>query len=501
MKHTPILAFLFIIFTNTYAWKYFHNGRVKGGNLGSPNKNNPIKEPQNFTRWFTQNLDHFDVGNATTWQQRYYVNEDFSQKDNRSVAFLMIGGEGEATDVWMTAGQWVEYAKQFKAIIFQVEHRFYGKSRPTPDLSVENLKFLTSEQALADLAIFISAMNEEYNLATDVKWIAFGGSYPGSLAAWLRLKYPHLVHGSVSTSGPLLAVPDFQDYYQVVADDLRVVSEECYTAVKAAFAQVDVLLQGKDGQKTLNTLFQLCDPIEDNVENENDISNFYSSLAENFAGIAQYNKDNRLSTKGTLLENITLDTVCSIITNISTEKEINRLADFNSLMLVATHEECLDYKYSKMISEMKNESWEATASEGGRQWFFQTCNEFGFYQTSDRKPQIFSDKFPLQFEIQQCTDIFGDKFNGNYLDYATKRTNTLYGALEIEVSNVVFVHGSVDPWHALGITISDNKNAPAIFIKGTAHCANMYPPSDTDLPQLESARVEIGKLIQSWLDT
>ena len=36
-------------------------------------------------------------------------------------------------------------------------------------------------------------------------WIAFGGSYPGSMAAWLREKFPHLIAGSVSSSGPLEA--------------------------------------------------------------------------------------------------------------------------------------------------------------------------------------------------------------------------------------------------------------------------------------------------------
>ena len=108
----------------------------------------------------------------------------------------------------------MDYANDFGAICFMLEHRFYGKSHPTADMSTKNLSYLSSEQALADLASFITAMTERHNL-TDAKWIAFGGSYPGSLAAWLRLKYPHLVHGSVSTSGPLLAKADFFEYLQV----------------------------------------------------------------------------------------------------------------------------------------------------------------------------------------------------------------------------------------------------------------------------------------------
>jgi pimeloyl-ACP methyl ester carboxylesterase len=62
------------------------------------------------------------------------------------------------------------------------------------DMSVENLQFLNSEQALADLAAFVQAMNIKFKL-TDCKWICFGGSYPGSLSAWFRLKFPHLVAG------------------------------------------------------------------------------------------------------------------------------------------------------------------------------------------------------------------------------------------------------------------------------------------------------------------
>jgi len=34
---------------------------------------------------------------------------------------------------------------------------------------------------------------------------------------------------------------------------------------------------------------------------------------------------------------------------------------------------------------------------------------------------------------------------------------------------------------------------------GTAHCANMYPPSDQDSPQLRAARTKIAQLITGWL--
>lgn len=76
-------------------------------------------------------------------------------------------------------------------------------------MSTENLEYLTIQQALADLAEFISAMNGRYDLPAQTKWIVFGGSYSGSLAAWFRLRYPHLVHGAVSSSSVLMAKADY----------------------------------------------------------------------------------------------------------------------------------------------------------------------------------------------------------------------------------------------------------------------------------------------------
>ncbi|RZC42670.1 serine protease K12H4.7 [Asbolus verrucosus] len=447
--------------------------------------------------WFTQTLDHFNPTDETTWQQRYFSNDEFFDATTGGPVFLMIGGEGEASEKWLTQGSWIDYAERFGALLFQLEHRYYGKSHPTEDLSTENLKHLTSQQALADLATFIVAMNEKYSLPPDVKWIAFGGSYPGSLAAWLRFKYPHLVHGAMSASGPLLAQLDFKDYFRVIIESLATYSDDCVTAVSQGIEQIGVLLKQEIGQQNLNQIFNLCDPIQESLENPQDISNFYETIADDFAGVVQYNKDNRIGKpKGS---NITIDIVCDIMVNQTIGPPVNRLGKVNDLLLSTYDEKCLDYQYDKMIDTLRNTSWVSEASEGGRQWTYQTCTEFGFYQTSSYEPQIFGNQFPINFFIQQCTDIFGQIYDDNFLEAAINRTNVLYGGLNIEVSNVVFVHGSIDPWHALGIIKTVDEEAPAIYIQGTAHCANMYPPSDTDPPQLIAARKQIVELIDSWL--
>lgn len=57
------------------------------------------------------------------------------------------------------------------------------------------------------------------------------------------------------------------------------------------------------------------------------------------------------------------------------------------------------------------------------------------------------------------------------LEKAVERTNIIYGALNIPTTRIVFVHGSIDPWHALGITKSMRKESPAVYIKGNIYSA------------------------------
>lgn len=61
--------------------------------------------------------------------QRYFVNDSFYKSGGP--IFLMIGGEGAAQPTWMIQGAWIHYAQEMNALCFQLEHRFYGESKPT----------------------------------------------------------------------------------------------------------------------------------------------------------------------------------------------------------------------------------------------------------------------------------------------------------------------------------------------------------------------------------
>jgi hypothetical protein len=62
--------------------------------------------------------------------------------------------------------------------------------------------------------------------------------------------------------------------------------------------------------------------------------------------------------------------------------------------------------------------------------------------------------------------MFVYRYNTGQVVRGVKRTNTIYGGLQLQATRVVFVHGSIDPWHALGITRTIKHDSPAIYITG-----------------------------------
>lgn len=104
-------------------------------------------------------IDHFDGENLATFRQRYFVNDTFFAPGSAGPVLLCVGGEGSPLDGSVVVdsvhcNDAVELLSRVGGLMVAVEHRYYGKSVPTEDLSTENLRWLSSKQALADMAHF-----------------------------------------------------------------------------------------------------------------------------------------------------------------------------------------------------------------------------------------------------------------------------------------------------------------------------------------------------------
>ena len=118
--------------------------------------------------------------------------------------------------------------------------------------------------------------------------------------------------------------------------------------------------------------------------------------------------------------NVTIDTVCDLMTYSQGGSELDRLASVNDLALMMTQETCLDHTYKSEVASLQQTGWDTEAAAGGRQWTYQTCTEFGWYQSSDLPDGSWGDIIPVSLFENMCTDIFGPKFTLEMLEDAVQ---------------------------------------------------------------------------------
>ncbi|EFC49265.1 peptidase S28 [Naegleria gruberi] len=432
----------------------------------------------------TQRLDHFDPQNTETFQQRFWVNDTMWQGKN---VFIIIGGEGPASSKYLT-GHFVinEYGKKHGALLAALEHRFYGESVPRKSLATDNLRYLTSEQALQDLVEFRSLLVKKYRMdEANVKFVCFGGSYSGNLSAWLKAKYPHLFVGAIASSGPVEAKLEFNEYMMTVANSI---GPKCTDRVRKANDLIEQLIATPAGRQRVASMFNVCNP--ESMTNNDDIALLFSSLSDGVCEVVQYNLDNN----GAQGFNVT--SMCAIIE--SSDDALEGFANWVKTWNSYSQSSCTQNLYSDFIKQMQDvRPWPANENAAGRSWTYQTCVEFGYYQNAVGPKQPFSPRITLEWFVQQCSQIFGINGMKPDIDF----TNNMYGSKNIQTTNTVFSTGSVDPWSVLAVA-QPTRNIAQNYVyhmQGTAHCADLYSSSPKDLPTLTNTRVQTQKLLDQWL--
>jgi len=202
-----------------------------------------------------------------------------------TTAVVFAGNEGPIELFADNTGFMWDIAPEFGALVVFVEHRYYGSSLPFGNKTFSNdkadrLSFLTSEQALADYASIIPVIKAQFK-ATSSPVISFGGyviqlkctgsslltriglvrSYGGMLSAWLRIRYPWVVDGSIAASAPVLQFTGLtgpEAYNNVITNTFRKANATCPAKVYKAWSLIQDLSVDQ-----MNEIFTPCTPLTD----------------------------------------------------------------------------------------------------------------------------------------------------------------------------------------------------------------------------------------------
>lgn len=390
--------------------------------------------------WFDQTLDHFSPFDHRQFKQRYYEFLDHFRPPDGPI-FLKICGESSCNGI---ANDYISVlAKKFGAAVVSLEHRYYGKSVPFKSLETENLKYLSSKQALFDLAAFRQFYQESINtkLKSNVEnpWFVFGVSYPGALSAWFRLKFPHLTCGSLASSAVVLAVYNFTEFDQQIGESA---GAEC----KHALQEINQLVEQRiaTNGKALKALFGAGELKID--------GDFLYFLADAAVTAFQYGNPDKLCSPLVEAKKAGADLVDAYAKYVKEEYVGNFGASIET--------------YNQQ--HLKNTTPGEEASSD-RLWWFQVCTEVAFFQVAPSNDSIRSSKVDTKYHLDLCKNVFGQ---GIYPD--VEATNLYYGGIKIAGSKIVFANGSQDPWrHASKQTSSPDMPSYIISCHNCGHGTDM----------------------------
>nr|XP_011466418.1 PREDICTED: lysosomal Pro-X carboxypeptidase isoform X2 [Fragaria vesca subsp. vesca] len=443
------------------------------------------KPIQYETRYFPQNLDHFSFSDTPKFQQRYLVNsENWVGPQRHGPIFLYCGNEGDI--VWFaenTGFVW-ELAPRFGAMVLFPEHRYYGESMPfgSEEEAYKNastLSFLTAEQALADFAVLITELKRNWS-AEGCPVVLFGGSYGGMLAAWMRLKYPHIAIGALASSAPILQFEDIvptETFYDIVSNDFRRESSSCFNTIKESWDALMTIGQKQNGLLELTKTFHLCRELKKTEDLADWLESAYSYLAMvNYP----YGSEFMMPLPGHPIRE-----VC---------RRIDGCPDGTSTLERVFEGISVYYNYSGNADCFELEDTSDVGTDG---WNWQACTEMVMPMSSSRDRSMFK-TYDYNFSSFQdwCWKELNAKPRPTWIttEFGGHATLKNFG------SNIIFSNGLLDPWSGGSVLQNISQSIVALVTEEGAHHIDLRFSTKGDPDWLVEQRESEIKLIQGWLD-
>ncbi|GAB0088476.1 thymus-specific serine protease [Sergentomyia squamirostris] len=434
-------------------------------------------------RNITQRLDHFDPNNTDTWTHRYWIDDSFYTPG--APIFLYVGDMTFFfTEFRMNTSHFRDLAEEFNAYILVTEHRYYGESRPTEDASFENLRFLRTDQALADMETIVEFVKESDENLNEAKVIAAGIGQGSALGVWLRQARPDLIDGVWASSPRMDAQVDFSDFGTNTAVSIRIYGGmTCYNNLAAAFAEMEDHFDNGN-YEVLRDGLMLC-------ESEHGINGSYA--------------DNLLFSQMATAVGSTVQILHSAaFVNLCNDLE-NGTTPFEGLSNWVTHRVypelgCMTVNYRDFLDWIGDGDWESEGVFWGtRQRMWQSCTEFGMFRNSNGDDHPFTDRFPLDFFFTQCRDVLNGTMTNEEIIASIERTNEIYGGLKPNVTNVYFTNGNLDPERTLSPREDLSETAVADNISFFGFAADWIPMNFTEYEGLRAVQNRVRTLITQWI--
>lgn len=484
----------------------------------------PVDHFHNDTRYAPHSDDTFNL--------RYWFDAKHYQKGGPVI--VIAAGETDATARFPFLSQGIvsRLAERYHGLGVILEHRYYGKSYPVGDLTAESIRFLSTEQALADYAYFASNVEfpglEHLNLtAGQVPWIAYGGSYAGAFVSFLRKLYPDVYWGAVSSSGVTQAIVDYWQYMEPIR---QFAPSECIFATETFTDIVDKILIGHGRNETLGQQLKSAFGVKSPMKNA-DFANMLSSPLSLFQNRIW---DPQVGDPGfkEYCANITSSSVLYPNTDVVADsvKELIRVAGYdaeNTTLLTGV----LNYAgYSNATSlpqasadkaEDKDNSPQSLTRSSTTSWNYQVCTEWGFFTTGASVPAhippLISRLVDVKYASAACPKDFG------ITTLPDVSIINKYGGHNFSYPRVAIIDGMADPWrpatpHADTAPKRESTDEePFILVdipatdvwdgmRGAVHHWDQYGLSDEELDQgekppgaISDVHQEVVRFVGVWL--
>lgn len=302
------------------------------------------------------------------------------------------------------------------------------------------------------------------------------------LAAWFRLKYPHIAIGAVASSAPILQFDDitpWSSFYDAVSQDFKDASLNCYKVIKGSWADLDAFPSSKEGLSSLSKDLRACKNIK-SVDSVRDWlwSAFVYTAMVNYPTEASFMKP---------LPAYPVEEMCKIIdASPPSATKLRRAFDAASLY----------YNYSGSQNCFQFES--DNDDHGLAGWNWQACTEMVMPMTCSNYSMFPPSSFSYKEFDKSCMEQFGVKPREHWIttEFGGKRIKQV---LRRFGSNIIFSSGMQDPWSRGSVLKNLSSSLVALVTERGAHHADFRAATKKDPVWLINQRNGEIKILQKWL--